>query len=166
MLRIFYPTEWIDSSYNIDYQKLYKKGFRFLLFDIDNTLVEHGAPASERAIRLVKYLKQLGFRICLMSNNKEDRVGGFANQVELPYIYKAGKPSRKAYLKAMEKIDGNKKTTVFIGDQLFTDIYGANRTGLYSILVNPIDKKEEIQIVFKRHLEKIVLFFYKRHSER
>ncbi len=164
MLRIFYPTEWAESSYEVNYQKLYKQGFRFLLFDIDNTLVEHGAPANDRAVRLVKYLKQLGFKICLMSNNKEERVSGFAKQVELPYIHKAGKPSRKAYVNAMNRIGGTRKTTVFIGDQLFTDVYGANRTGLYSILVNPIGKKEEIQIVFKRYLEKIVLFFYKRQN--
>ena len=52
--------------------------------------------------------------------------------------------------------------TLFIGDQLFTDIYGAKRAGLKTILVNPIHPKEEIQIVFKRYLEKIVLFFYER----
>ena len=55
----------------------------------------------------------------------------------------------------------NKKNTIFIGDQLFTDIYGAKRTGIANILVSPIHPKEEIQIVLKRKLENIILYFYK-----
>ena len=53
-----------------------------------------------------------------------------------------------------------------MGDQLFTDVYGANRAGIYSILVKPMNPKEEIQIVLKRYLEKPVLYFYKRQCRR
>jgi ribonucleotide monophosphatase NagD (HAD superfamily) len=66
------------------------------------------------------------------------------------------------YYKAMEMMGTDISTTIFIGDQLFTDVYGARRTGIYSVLTSPIDKKEEIQIVLKRYLEKIVLYFYRR----
>ena len=62
----------------------------------------------------------------------------------------------------MEQMGTNEKNTLFVGDQLFTDVWGARNTGIFSILVEPIDKKEEIQIVLKRYLEKIVLFFYRR----
>ena len=55
-----------------------------------------------------------------------------------------------------------KENTLFIGDQIFTDVLGANRAGLYTIMVKPIHPKEEIQIVLKRYLERIVLFFYFR----
>ena len=165
MLKKFYPVEYVDSSYEINYQRLYQKGYRGVLFDIDNTLVKHGEPANRRAIRLFKYLKQQGFKICLVSNNKEPRVSGFAKQVDAGFIYKAGKPSRKGFRKAMQLIGTDEKTTLSIGDQIFTDIYGANRSGIYSILVKPIAKKEEIQIVFKRYLERIVLFFYKRQMQ-
>ena len=65
--------------------------------------------------------------------------------------------------KAMELLGTNTENTIFIGDQLFTDIYGAKRAGIRNILVKPIDPKEEIQIVLKRYLEKIVLYFY--HKE-
>lgn len=58
------------------------------------------------------------------------------------------------------------RSTMFVGDQLFTDVYGARRTGIYSILVKPINPKEEIQIVLKRYLEKIVLWFYVRRQEK
>ena len=62
----------------------------------------------------------------------------------------------------MKRMGTNCSNTLFIGDQLFTDIWGANRTGLYSILVKPINPKEEIQIVLKRRLEAVVLWFYFR----
>ncbi len=86
----------------------------------------------------------------------------FNDAVHAEYIYKAGKPGKKGYLKAMEMMGTERKTTLFVGDQLFTDVWGARNTGIFSILVYPIDKKEEIQIVLKRYLEKIVLAFYRR----
>ena len=66
----------------------------------------------------------------------------------------------------MKLMGTDKKNTFFVGDQLFTDVYGANRTGIHSILVTPMNPKEEIQIVLKRYLEKIVLFFYHREKRR
>ena len=59
----------------------------------------------------------------------------------------------------------DKKEVVFIGDQIFTDIWGANRAGIISILVSPIDKKEEIQIILKRKLENLILYFYRRQKK-
>ena len=160
MMKIFYPKEEISSVYDINYKELYNKGIRSLIYDIDNTLVKHGAKANEHIVELFYIIHNMGFKTILLSNNTKERVESFANEVGSDYIAKAGKPGRKAYVSAMEKLGSGKEDTVFIGDQLFTDIYGANRTGLYSILVKPIDKKEEIQIVFKRKLEVIVLFFY------
>jgi hypothetical protein len=157
----------MDSTYAIDFAQLRKNGIKALIFDIDNTLVPHGAPADERAIALFHQLHELGFSIMLLSNNKEPRVKMFCDAVEgAAYIYKAGKPGKKSYEKAMEQMHSDRQNTVFIGDQLFTDVWGAKRCGLYSILVKPIDKKEEIQIVLKRYLEKIVLFFYKRYIKK
>lgn len=167
MFQCFYPDLWLDSAYGIDFGKMRKSGIHALIFDIDNTLVPHGAPADDRAIALFRRLHELGFSMMLLSNNKEPRVKSFCDAVEgAAYIYKAGKPGRKGYEKAMERMDSDRKTTVFIGDQLFTDVWGAKRCGIYSILVKPIDKKEEIQIVLKRYLEKIVLFFYQREMKK
>ena len=86
----------------------------------------------------------------------------FNEKIRVDYVYDAHKPSTKNYKKAMEIMGTDKENTVFIGDQLFTDVWGAKRTGIASILVKPIHPKEEIQIVLKRYLEKIVLYFYKR----
>ena len=90
----------------------------------------------------------------------------FAEKVGSKYVYNAHKPSTKNYKKAMELMSTDEKNTIFIGDQLFTDVWGAKRTGIESILVKPIHPKEEIQIVLKRYLEKIVLYFYKRDKKR
>lgn len=162
MLQMFYPEKWVKSTYEIDFEQLYKDGYRGLLFDIDNTLVKHGEDATEEAIALFARLKKIGFAICLMSNNKLERVQRFNQKVNVHAIHNARKPSKKNYLKAMELMGTNFETTMFIGDQLFTDVFGAKRIGMHNILVEPIDKQEEIQIVLKRYLERIVLYFYKK----
>jgi len=166
MLERFYPKKQVDSAYEIPYKELYERGIRGVIFDVDNTLVPHGAPADERALQLFAEFHQMGMKTCLLSNNKEPRVASFAGQVDSPYIYKGGKPGVGGYEKAMEKMGTERETTVFVGDQLFTDVYGANRTGIYSYLVKPIHPKEEIQIVIKRWFEAIVLYFYHRKCER
>lgn len=162
----FYPDRYVASTYVIDFEKLYSEGVRGLIFDIDNTLVPHGAPADERAEELFARLKRIGFNCCLISNNQEPRVKMFNKNIQVDYVYNAHKPSTKNYVKAMEIMGTGTADTVFIGDQLFTDVWGAKRAGIPSILVKPIHPKEEIQIVLKRYLEKIVLHFYKKSLNR
>ena len=162
MFEKFYPNEYMDSTYSIDFKAYYDRGYRGILFDVDNTLVPHGAPADERALLLFRRLHGLGFQTLLLSNNKEPRVKSFAEQVHSPYIYKAGKPGVRNYNRAVQQMGLAKEEVLFVGDQLFTDVYGANRAGIYGILVKPINPKEEIQIVLKRYLEAIVLYFYKQ----
>ena len=166
MLERFYPDYEIESAYDIDYRGLYQKGCRGIIFDIDNTLVPHGAPADERAVDLFDRLHELGYATLLLSNNKEPRVKSFAQQVNSLYLYKAGKPGRAGYLKAMELLETDRSSTLFVGDQLFTDVWGARRVGITSYLTRPIHPKEEIQIVLKRKLERIVLFFYHRRKRK
>lgn len=166
MLEGFYPKEYRNSTYEINYEDFYEKGFRGIIFDIDNTLVPHGMPADERAIALMKRLKKIGYRVTMLSNNKEPRVKMFCDAVDAPYIFKAGKPNPQNYRKAFVEMGTNEKNTLFVGDQIFTDVWGANKAGLHSILVKPIHPKEEIQIVLKRYLERIVLYFYQRAQRR
>lgn len=166
MFRIFFPDKVMDSTYEIDFKKLYKEGIRGVIFDIDNTLVEHGMDADERAIAFFIELKKIGFSACLLSNNKQPRVERFNQKIGVYAIWKAGKPARKNYYHAMELMGTDLKSTLFVGDQLFTDVWGAKRIGMRNILVHPISKKEEIQIVLKRYLEKIVLYFYKKEQKK
>ena len=163
MLECLYPKVYLDSTYEIDFEQYYQDGYRAIIFDIDNTLVPHGAPADQRAIALFKRLHALGYQTMMLSNNKEPRVKMFCDAVDAEYIYKAGKPNPANYREAMKRMHTDEKNTLFVGDQIFTDVWGANKAGIYSILVKPIHPKEEIQIVLKRYLEKVVLFCYKRH---
>lgn len=164
MLETFYPDYEVESAYAIDYERLYEQGYRGIIYDIDNTLVPHGAPADERAIALFQRLKSIGFGVMLLSNNKEPRVKMFNDSVQAEYIFKAGKPGRAGYERAMRELGTTAENTLFIGDQLFTDVWGAKRAGIVSYLVKPIHPKEEIQIVLKRYLEKIVLYFYHKKN--
>lgn len=166
MLERFFPEYDVESAYVIDYEKWYRKGYRGVIFDIDNTLVPHGAAADERAIGLFLRLKEIGFGTMLLSNNKEPRVKQFGDRVGAKYIYKAGKPGGSGYEKAMKKLGTVPDNTLFVGDQLFTDVWGAKKAGMVTFLVKPIHPREEIQIVLKRKLEKIVLYFYYKQKNK
>lgn len=161
MFERFFPDATVTSTYDIDYGKLYREGYRGILFDIDNTLVEHGREASDRAKKLFASLKEMGFECCLISNNKKKRVHMFNEEIGVHSVFNAHKPAKKGYYYAMELMNTRKDNTVFVGDQLFTDIFGAKRIGLKNFLVKPINRREEIQIVWKRKLERIVLKEYR-----
>lgn len=167
MLRRFYPDDYVNSTYEINFNQLYTDGYRGIIFDIDNTLVPHGAPADDRAKALFDQLFSIGCKTMLLSNNKEPRVKQFSDGVGgCAYIFKAGKPSAGNYRKAMQMMNTDSSNTLFVGDQLFTDVWGAKKAGIRAFLVKPIHPKEEIQIVLKRYLEKIVMFFYERQLKR
>ena len=104
---------------------------------------------------------------CLLSNNKEPRVSAFAKDAgSLNFIFKGRKPGVEGYQRAMKLMGTNSSNTIFVGDQLFTDVFGAKRAGIYSILVSRIHPKEEIQIRLKRLLEFVVLHFYRKDKKR
>ncbi len=156
-----FPKEYIDSTYNIDFEALYAEGYRGVIFDIDNTLVPHGAPADDRAIALFDRLKAIGFDALLLSNNRVGRVKMFNDSVNVRYIYKAGKPKPGGYREAMRLMDTDESSTLFVGDQIFTDVLGANIAGIHSIMVGKIDPNEEIQIVLKRIPEFFVMAVFR-----
>ena len=162
----FYPTQYYESSYMIDYEKLYEEGYRGIIYDLDNTLVPHGAPADERAIKLMDRLKNIGYSIFFLSNNKKERVEMFNEKIGALYLCKASKPNPKGYLEAAKMMDLEPSQVLVVGDQIFTDIWGANMAGMRSCLVVPIDRStDEIQIVLKRMLEKVVLNSYLKKNK-
>ena len=138
MFERFYPDVYLDSAYDIDYESLYEQGYRGIIFDIDNTLVPHGAPADEQSIALFERIRQIGYESMLLSNNKEPRVKSFNDKVGSRYIYKANKPFPENYQKAMEQMKTTPDTTLFVGDQLFTDVWGAKKAGIKTYLTKPI----------------------------
>ena len=84
MLEAFYPGQYVESAYKIPYEKLYRQGICGIIFDVDNTLVPHGAPADQAAVDLFEHLRAIGFSTCILSNNKKPRVEPFAKQVGSP----------------------------------------------------------------------------------
>lgn len=166
MLKRFYPKEIYKSTYDIDFRSYYERGYRGVIFDIDNTLVPHNADIDDVSIEFIKELKQIGYKICLLSNNDEQRVSGFSNKLGVDFIHKAWKPSRKGYVKAMNVLGTNLNNTLFVGDQIFTDVWGANRSGIYSLLVRPLNPKEEIQIVLKRIPEKYIISRFEKNISK
>ena len=162
MFRSFYPTTEHVSAFTIPYESYFALGKRGIIYDIDNTLVKHGAPQTEESLKFLKGLMDKGFGVLFLSNNKEPRVKSFNDPLGAKYIYRAGKPNVKGYMQAVEMLGGTVANTLFVGDQLFTDVWGANKAGIHTILVKPIDKHEEIQIVIKRIFEKPILKSYER----
>lgn len=166
MFKCFYPGVRYESVYAIDFNKYYDLGYRGILFDIDNTLVMHDAPANDKAADLFEQLKKIGFVTGLISNNDEPRVKTFAEAVGTDYVYDAGKPGTEGFARAMKQLGVTNEQTLMVGDQLFTDIWGANRAGVYSIFTEKIAADPYFHIKLKRIGEAIVLFFYKFYENR
>lgn len=156
MFQNFYPNKLIRSVYELNWEEL-SRTYGGVIFDIDNTLVPHGAAADEAAIQLFARIHHLGMKTMLVSNNGEARVKPFAQQVQTDYIYKAGKPKAEGYNKAMAKMGTDPKHTLFIGDQIFTDVWGGNRFGALTIMVAPLGPEIVPFIKLKRVAEKLVL---------
>lgn len=163
LLNRFYPWETADSVFSIDYEKLYRLGYRGILFDIDNTLVLHGADSNEEVDALFRRLHSMGLQTLLLSNNSEERILRFLAHIESPYIAEADKPAPAAYLQAVKTLGLSREQTIVIGDQLFTDVYGANRAGLASIRVDFLRHPGERHFGKRRAAENLVLWFW-RHS--
>lgn len=160
MLKVLYPYEYVESVFTIDYEELYNKNVKGIIFDIDNTLVPHGADSNEKVDELFKRIQSIGFNTLVLSNNTEERVKSFLKNIDCLYICDAEKPKVKNYLKAIEMLDLKKENVVYVGDQIFTDIYGANRSGIPSILVKYIGYYDKGKKGIKRRLEKIILNLY------
>ena len=163
MFERLYPDKYFESAYVIPYEQLYEEGYRGIIYDIDNTLVPHGAPADKRSIELFDRLKSIGFKCTLLSNNKQERVDMFNKDVNVYSLYKAGKPSPKGYIEACKMMGTELSETISIGDQIFTDVWGAKRAGIKSYMVRYIDPHEEIQIILKRRLEYFIMREYTKH---
>jgi HAD superfamily phosphatase (TIGR01668 family) len=164
-LKIFFPDLFIDTIYEIDVDTLKKRGIKGLIIDIDNTLTAHNKPEADKTlIEWIEQVKSQGLRICLVSNNSEGRVMIFNKALNLDAIYRANKPSKKPFIKAMGYLGTKPQETAVIGDQIFTDIWGGNRLNMFTILVIPISQKEFFFIKFKRLVEKFIMYRYSRRK--
>lgn len=168
MLVEYFPFAYRKSVYDINYEKLYNDGYKALFFDLDNTLVHHGDPADERITEFFEKIHKLGFKTVIISDNEEKRTAPFAAAVGSEYICDASKPSPMPFLRALEISGTEKSEAIVIGDQIFKDILGANRSGIASVMVKYIKAPGEKWTGFRRKLEFLILFIAKltKHSNR
>ena len=134
------PQGVYPSVTDISPQALAEKGVRLVLADLDNTLAPYKVTVPPAGvIAWQESLAAEGITLFLLSNSrKPGRAQKFAEQLGIPYQGHSGKPKRAGYRRAMERMGAAPEETVMVGDQIFTDILGANRAGVRSILVRPI----------------------------
>lgn len=154
----FVPDVHAQSIYRINYKKLADKGIKCIIFDLDNTIapVDINEPSKE-AIDLMFDIKDLGIRPILMSNSGKKRVEPFRNKLEIDSCASASKPLSKNYKKILEVYKLKPEEVACVGDQLLTDIFGANKMNMTSILINPISKKDRPITHINRGIEKIII---------
>lgn len=165
MLKNFYPYEYVEDVFSIDYNKLYNKGYRGIIFDIDNTLVPHGKSSTEEIDELFKNIHKIGFKTLLLSDNGEKRINKFIENIDTLYISNAQKPKKEGYIKATKMLDLEKKEIVYIGDQVFKDIYGANKSRIDNILVKYIGYYNKEKKGIRRNIEKMILKIYQKNNK-
>lgn len=157
-LGLLCPDLYLKSVWDLPEDDLKARGIRGLIFDIDNTVLNWNVrEVTPETHTLFARLRERGYRCCLVSNNKRDRVEAVARVLGVPAISKAGKPRRRAFRQALAVLGTRQEETAVIGDQLFTDILGGNRLGLYTVLVVPLSQREFIGTRLVRTVERFLL---------
>ncbi len=160
----FKPTMYMKSIYEVDFNKIYEMGFRTLLIDLDNTLVPHDvANPTPQSIELIESLKTIGFKVVILSNNSKGRVSKFAKPLDVDYMYSTRKPLKFKYNRLITEQGFKRSEILCIGDQILTDVYGANRLKIANMLVEPLATKDILWTKVNRFFEKKV---YKKLAKR
>lgn len=163
------PDDYVESIFDIDYNKLYSEGKRLILTDLDNTLISYlKTRPTEELENWKKMVEAIGFEVIIVSNSRKDRVKNFATELKLKYVKFAKKPLKLGFKKALKiaskKYD--KSEVVELGDQLLTDVFGSRRMNFYTVLVKAIDRKTEKWVTrFNRKNERKMLKKVKRKDE-
>lgn len=157
----FYPKSYLENVTKITLEFLNKNNIKGLILDIDNTLINFDKEILDGAKEWCNKNKENGIKMCILSNtNKVEKVEKVAQKLNLPYIYFAKKPFKKGFLKAKKLLGIPEENIGVVGDQIFTDVIGANRCKMYSILTKPIDKRDILATRIKRPLENFIIKLY------
>ncbi len=163
---IFYPKDYFNGVTEITYEYLNQNDIKALILDVDNTLIDYNKNLSIEIIEWVKELKSHSIQMMILSNsNKKDKIKEVAEKVELDYIYFGMKPFKKGFIKAKQKLNLDSRHIAVVGDQIFTDVIGANRMKMHSILVEPIQEKDIFITLLKRPIENLIKKMYLRTKE-
>jgi HAD superfamily phosphatase (TIGR01668 family) len=166
-MKMIYPNIYVDSIHDIALEELKKSRIKGFILDLDNTItLWNSNDISIQVEEWFKKIKSMGFKACILSNNGEKRIVKVAQQLDIPYIHRAAKPNPRSFLRAMHLMGLQKEETAVIGDQLFTDILGGNRAGLFTILVVPLDRREFFGTKISRMMEKLVMHKIRRQQAK
>ncbi|MBT2288768.1 YqeG family HAD IIIA-type phosphatase [Paenibacillus albidus] len=160
MFEMLIPKLRVDTVFDIALEDLYKQGYRGIITDLDNTLVGAKAPlATPELLLWFQKVKELGFKLIIVSNNNMDRVSRFATPLDIEFVHQARKPSNAPFRRALKQMELQPEQTIVVGDQMLTDVYGGNRLGLYTVLVLPISVEDEgFGTRINRRVERIAKF--------
>ena len=160
---MIYPKEYLNSVKDISIELLNKNNIKGLILDVDNTLISLDKKMPAGIVEWVKNVKANGIKICILSNsNKIDKVEAVAKLIESPYIFFGKKPLKSGFLRAQNILKLKAGNIAVVGDQIFTDVIGANRCGMFSILVKPIEERDYLITKIKRPLEKMIIKSYQK----
>ena len=166
-MKTFLPKLYLDSVYDITIKLLKANGIKGLILDVDNTLVAQYIKLPDmNLIEWINKLRDNQIKLCIVSNGSANRVQKFNESLGLDVIFKARKPSHRGFLEALSVMKLKRGEVAVVGDQLFTDVWGGNRLNMFTILVKPIDKREEFFVRLKRYLEKLVFMLSKKHWQQ
>lgn len=159
---IFYPKSYFDKIVDIEVDFFIEKNIKAVLLDIDNTILDKRHNMVQGLESWVKMLKDNNIKICILSNtNKKKKAQNLSKKLEVPFIYFAKKPLKFGFKKAKKILEiSNNKEIAVIGDQVLTDVFGANRCKMYSILVKPLKKEDIFVTKINRLIEKQILKSY------
>ncbi len=161
---IFLPDIYQKSVYVIDYKSLYNAGIKIVLFDLDNTITSISATEPSRKLKdLFEDVKRVGLKPIIMSNSGKKRVEPFKEGLVVDAACSSMKPLKRKYKKILSVYNVKPSEVAAIGDQLLTDVLGANRMGFTSILVNSISANDFRRTKLNRIIEnKIIKHYTKR----
>lgn len=164
---MIYPKEYFNSVKDIDINFLKENNIKGLILDVDNTLISLDKKMPAGISEWAKSMKNSGIKICILSNsNKLDKVESVAKIIEVPYIFFGKKPLKSGFLRAKKLLKLENENIAVVGDQIFTDVIGANRCKMYSILVKPIEEKDYFITRIKRPIEKIIIKMYEKNKRK
>lgn len=162
---ILYPKEYLENVCKIDVDLIEKYNIKALILDVDNTLIDINKNISDDILNWATNMKNY-IKLCILSNsNHKDKVETVAKKLDIPYIFFAKKPLKSGFKRAAEVLNESNEYIGVVGDQIFTDVLGANRCNMVSILVQPISKKDLLFTKLKRPIENFIIKKYTKEKE-
>ena len=157
-MKIFNATLYFQRITEITIEALKQNDIECLLLDVDNTLsTHHGTVLVDGLAEWLQNMRQNGIKLVVVSNSKFKRIKPFADKIGLDFVSLALKPLPFGYKKGIKKLGCDKQNVAIVGDQLFTDIIGANALKIKSILVRPVKLESGWSFKIRRYFEKKIL---------